>query len=349
MAKKCVFCGKEVKSKSKEHVIPQWLIKHTNRTDKLIYINPNITAFKYMSFTFPACKECNEKYSKLESATKPVLLNLMDGRAVTPEQIDILLDWFDKVRIGLWLGQLQINKKMDEINPHLFIENRTGKTDRLLSIERIQTNPNDQGIAFAGTATPSFETTPCAWQLIINDYVFTNASSHMLFSGRLGFPYANKLYINDGAECSLDLTKGKNRIIKPIIKNWQPATDSVTLYQPIFSAVLDPDSKKEFYSGKYVLEHCLDADRGRGGIFYQRGDKGPVEYLTHPISIKPKPRNGHQSYAMAMPVFDLQDIVTNQYECKSQNPIVRANYKQQQMMQILQNKQYRAICKKHCK
>lgn len=105
MAKKCVFCGKEVKSKSKEHVIPQWLIKHTNRTDKLIYINPNITAFKYMSFTFPAC---NEKYSKLESATKPVLLNLMDGRAVTPEQIDILLDWFNKVRIGLWLGQLQI-------------------------------------------------------------------------------------------------------------------------------------------------------------------------------------------------------------------------------------------------
>lgn len=29
MAKKCIFCGKQMSEKSKEHVIPQWLIEMT--------------------------------------------------------------------------------------------------------------------------------------------------------------------------------------------------------------------------------------------------------------------------------------------------------------------------------
>ena len=111
MAKICIFCGKEAQSKNKEHVIPQWLIKHTNRTDKTILINPDTPEFKFMSFTFPACTACNDKYAKLESAVKPILLDLMDKKTVTPEQINLLLDWFDKVRIGLWLGQLYLEKK----------------------------------------------------------------------------------------------------------------------------------------------------------------------------------------------------------------------------------------------
>lgn len=64
-----------------------------------------------MSFTFPACTACNDKYAKLESAVKPILLDLMAGNSVTPEQINMLLDWFDKVRLGIWLGQLYLEKK----------------------------------------------------------------------------------------------------------------------------------------------------------------------------------------------------------------------------------------------
>lgn len=344
MAKICIFCGKKAQSKNKEHVIPQWLIKHTNRADKTITINPDLPEFKFMSFTFPACTACNDKYAKLESAVKPIMLDLMDKKAITPEQINLLMDWFDKVRIGLWLGHLYLNKKIDEINPHIFIDNRTGKTDRMLSIEKFKTNPGDQGIAFTGIHTPSFELAPCAWQMIINDYIFTNASSHMLVSGRLGFPYSNKMYTPDNLKCHLNLENGKNRIIKPIIKGWQPTNNSITFYQPIFSSYLDSKTQEKFYSKKYVIDHCLDSANGRGGIFYQKGNSGAVEYLTRPISINVKPQTIIGT-RFILPVFDLQDIVTKSYECDSANPVTRIAYEKERQLKLLQNEYFRRLCK----
>ncbi len=344
MAKKCIFCGKDAQSKNKEHVIPQWLIKHTNRTNKTILIKPDLPNFKFMSFTFPACTACNDRYAKLESAVKPILLNLMDGKSVTPEQINLLLDWFDKVRLGIWLGQLYLDKKLDEVSPHLFIDTRTGKADRMLSIEKMITNPGDKGIAFTATQTPSFENSPCAWQLIINDYVFTNASSHMLVSGHLGFPFVNKLYYQNDIMCELNVQKGKNRIINPIIKDWRPNTDSVTFYQPIFSQYNYKEQAQELYNNDYVINHCLDFTNGRGGIFYQKGNKSGIQYLTRPISVNIKPQC-MDDYKFIIPALDLQDIVTKTYDCNSPTKSERDAFNMYKKFKLNQNELCRNMCK----
>ena len=83
----CVFCGAKPNKKSREHIIPQWLIELTGdpqrqavfgpfldeRTRELTYRN-----FAFDQFAFPACEECNLKLSGLEAETKEVMLKLSE-------------------------------------------------------------------------------------------------------------------------------------------------------------------------------------------------------------------------------------------------------------------------------
>lgn len=204
--------------------------------------------------------------------------------------------------------------------------------------------PGNKGIAFTATQTSSFENSPCAWQLIINDYVFTNVSSHMLVAGHLGFPFVNKIYSQGDIECELDIQKGKNRIINPIIKGWTPNADSVTFYQPIFSQYTNLEVQQKLYNNKYVIDHCLDFSNGRGGIFYQKGNKSGVQYLTHPVSVNVKPQN-MDDYEFIIPAIDLQDIVTKTYDCNSPLKSRRDAFNAYKNMKLNQNELYRNMCK----
>ena len=78
MSKFCVFCGKKPENKNKEHIIPQWLSKHTGRFDKICHMNESTTSAKipFCSLTFPACTKCNDAFGKMEAAVKPILLDI---------------------------------------------------------------------------------------------------------------------------------------------------------------------------------------------------------------------------------------------------------------------------------
>ena len=112
----CVFCGQAPKQKNREHVVPHWLLALTGDPNRKTYLGRNwshpdlpLRVYSFDSFAFPACESCNHLHSRLESDAKRVLTALLELSAVSGDDLGILLDWFDKVRVGLWLGLLYLN------------------------------------------------------------------------------------------------------------------------------------------------------------------------------------------------------------------------------------------------
>ena len=309
MSKFCVFCGKPPVDKNREHIIPQWLIKYTDRGKMPVVkvlkdgkLDPKIS---YMNFTMPACEACNEEFSALEGAVKPILLNVLNEQPVSAREISLLLDWFDKVRLGLRLSMVYLQNGMNQEKPHTFIKDRTGGADRMLIIEKIKPQP-DIRLAFPDTCTQYFKSAAQSFQFIIDNYVFTNASAHMMVSSKLGFPYATHIETIDAPHVCIDnWVAGKERARGPVFGNIYPAMDKIILYQPIFKSY----TNISLFDNEYVKSHCVDYDNGLGGIFYQRGQTNEVKYLSPDETTVLKPRETTR---------DFKTILRGGYEVQSQ-------------------------------
>lgn len=283
MRKMCIFCGHRPVDKNKEHVIPQWLIRATGRAGAPIVDGPD-KKIGFMSFTMPACTACNERYSKLELATKGVMEKIFANTPVNSTEINTLLDWFDKVRVGLWLANAYLNPKMYDFQPKIAIDTRVGKLDRALIVEKIDTK--DQGILIEGLYSPIFIYSPSVFQMLINNYSFTSASCANLVSNRLGFPVINNVTLVSGGRTHGNLCPGREKVTHPVIKDFAPSDNQIILYQPIFSQF----QKSPLCQTKYVQKYSLDHNAGLGGIFYQRGANSPVVYMSGDDKIRLNPR-----------------------------------------------------------
>lgn len=313
MSKFCVFCGKPPVDKNREHIIPQWLIKYTAR-GKMPMVNvlggdgtlkPKIT---YQNFTMPACEACNEKFSKLEAAVKPILLNVLDEKPVSAREISLLLDWFDKVRLGLRLSIVYLQDGLNMEPPHTFIDGRTGWTDRMLIIEKMKPQP-DIRLAFPDTGTQYFKSAAQSFQFIVDNYVFTNASAHFIVSPKLGFPYATNVETVDAPNvCINGWVAGKGRARGPVVGDIYPAPDKIIVYQPIFKPFVSA-GVGALYDNDYVKSHCIDYKNGVGGIFYQRGQTNEVKYLSPDDKTVLKPRETTR---------DFKTILRGGYEVQAQ-------------------------------
>lgn len=191
--KVCVFCNKYPISKNKEHVIPDWLIKITgvrNRPASITGVStgPKIISFK--SFTFPACKQCNSLFSGLEGEAKLVVLKLINRSPLSSSEIELLMDWLDKVRIGLWLGSIMYSKNPLGIIPHYGISSRP-KKDRLLIIST--TKEPSIRLTFSGFNDPLFHQIPCFFGIYINGVSLISISADCLLTGELPLPNFNKI------------------------------------------------------------------------------------------------------------------------------------------------------------
>ena len=60
--------------------------------------------------SFVGADHCNQKYSGFEASTKSIIEKMLVSDALSASDINILLDWLDKVRVGLWLGYQYLNK-----------------------------------------------------------------------------------------------------------------------------------------------------------------------------------------------------------------------------------------------
>jgi hypothetical protein len=182
MPKVCIFCGKRPESKNREHVIPKWLIALTGKPNRKVYLgrewsNPSLAKRIYSlnSFAFPACETCNSKYSQMESRASGVMRSLLALSPISADDFDALLDWFDKVRVGLWLGLLYLNGNYRDLTPQFYIGNRLAAKDRLLIIYRGQ--GESDGLAITGIESPIFHVMPSCFGLMVNHLHFLNASA----------------------------------------------------------------------------------------------------------------------------------------------------------------------------
>ena len=323
MRKMCVFCGRHPVDKNKEHVIPQWLIRETGRT-KLPIVDQPDKKIGFMAFTMPACTACNERYSKMESDAQSVMQKILGGMSITAPEINTLLDWFDKVRVGLWLANAYLNPQKYDFQPKISIDTRVGKLDRALVVEKIDMPASDKGLLIEGIYSPIFIYSPSVFQMLINNYSFTSASCANLVSNRLGFPVINNVTLVSGGRTRGNLCPGREKVTHPVIKDFAPSDNQIILYQPIFSQF----QKSPLCQTKYVQKYSLDHNAGLGGIFYQRGANSPVTYMTPNDKIRLSPRpypdddksleNIHQRmyqmqiYVNNMPIhFDTGDKLTD--------------------------------------
>jgi hypothetical protein len=268
MEKVCVFCGKPPLNKSKEHIIPQWLLKLTGNENRTVSLGSNWATgkeiiFNFSSFTFPACERCNNAFAEIEGKVKLIMIKILNDEAITTKEILLLLDWFDKVRISLWLGIQYLNRGVLQFDPKYYINARVGLKDRFLSITN--TYSKKQALRWTGANTMCFLMGPTVITLQVNNIIFVNGSSDFIVSEKLGFPYP--LFVRPNPQSPATdfyIVPGKEKS-EPTLFQSQLYQPHIIISQPIFSV-----SKGQFdqhYNSSFVREHSYDFEKGQGKLF----------------------------------------------------------------------------------
>jgi hypothetical protein len=271
----CIFCGAEPKERSREHILPQWLIELTGdprrkavfgpffdeRTRELTFRN-----FAFDEFAFAACEECNLRFSRLESATKEIMVKLLAKSPAQSKDFHTLLTWLDKVRVGLWLVSYVIQKNISAITPQYYINSRIDMFDRMVFLYK--SNFKGSRLRFEGTTAPAFQYSPTCFVVIVNDLFFFNVSTDFLLSKTMGLPYPTKMSYTNTPRMEVDLVSGRERMIWPLVRMRYNRHCS-EIYQPMIRrAIL---CKDPYYDSSYVKSLCSDYRRGIGRIFYSFG------------------------------------------------------------------------------
>lgn len=334
MQKFCVFCGKKPENKNKEHIIPQWLIEYTGDPKRNINLGIKIDGdnpskfrnYAFNQFVMPACERCNSDFGKLESKVKPIIINIIEKNELQYSDIPILLDWFDKVRVGLWSAFMVLNNNFFDLVPHISIENRIGTSDRFLYVYK--TTEPQKGINFIGTDSLVFQILPSCFTLRINNFYFFNASKEFLFSRRYGFPYVtSRQYNSDYSDKQIATIKeGTGKMKLPLIKG-NNFIEGTEIFQPmiVFSKrnFLDSDLYSEFYDNDYIRENCITYEDGIGKPIVLCGKRRIIDKNTIGVNTLKFPTNRENPVLfntyMAKQTYEYQLKLLEQSECSYHN------------------------------
>ena len=277
MKKVCIFCGKIIENKTKEHIIPRWLIELTNQKDNKLPFGPyykvdesnklilDFYTFTFDSFVYPACERCNIEYSKLEYLVKDVILKLLSEKPLTRNDFNLLLTWFDKIRIGLYIANLYDSNNYLGIQPKFYINHGVQTKDRILLIYKI--NNRKDYLLFGGSGLPAFMHYPLSFFLIINNFGFLNICDDFLLAKSFGLPYPRKrfLWYDQNFE---EVVPGTNNIKYPVI-DVKYHNECTQIYQPILNKNLQNQIQKICPENHY--KHVFKSgDSNYGKIFYKK-------------------------------------------------------------------------------
>ncbi|MXI46137.1 hypothetical protein GRW89_06415 [Pseudomonas moraviensis] len=284
----CVFCGGVPEAKNKEHVLPQWLIKMTGNPRRVVKIGFNYKAQKEISFDWtslvmPACEACNTEFSELEGVIRPLIEVLLQRGELYSKDYFALLDWLDKVRVGLWLNYHLLQGNPTGIEPSFYIKSRLRKKDRFLAIYPIEDSA--KGLNAKGVETLAFHRAPSVFGLRINNIFIVNCSSDYLFSARCGFPHPSKMEIVlDGEDVGLmqmGAFSSTKKLKHPLLR-FSLYMPSVFVFQPIMQQSISDSlvkGEKVFLGGDplndtFLIENTFGAEYpGVGKLFRQFKDK----------------------------------------------------------------------------
>lgn len=269
----CVFCGEAPVGKTKEHVVPKWLLEITETSRKKLtygggYVVPGKTPFS--GFTLPACEKCNNEYSVLEGSAGKVVSKILLGSDISPKEADVILDWIDKVRIGLWLIDLVRGGNKLQIEPKFRISARVGLKDRALKISRI--DYKNKALSFVNINTLAFQFAPCCYSLIVNDVILTSISFDGATSRALGYKYGEHVQNQSiqSEKIMVEIREGTGAAVPPEWKG-RMITPGQYIFQSV-PAYVDGDTgdRVSFLSDRYFCEEAIDAENLKGAIFTSR-------------------------------------------------------------------------------
>jgi hypothetical protein len=272
MEKVCVFCGNTPRVKSREHVLPQWLIELTGdpkRTgffgyDKSGGFTPRL--FSFDQFCLPSCSDCNAEFSKLEGDVKPIISKLLSEDKIGAAEFNTLLDWFDKIRIGIWLAFYYLDKNFVGVSPKFYIKRRLAASDRMLLVA--ERRERDLHLNFFGCETLSFHYRPSCFLLLVNHLWFLNISENLLFARRAGFPYVETRYWGSDYNLGGKLVEGRERMMAPLLgKHF--GVKGTEIYQPIFRQQIEHEGNRKYYETDYVRKQSMNWGKGLGKMFIQ--------------------------------------------------------------------------------
>lgn len=341
----CVFCGRPPESKNKEHVLPQWLLKLTGDPNRVVSMGYNYKrkteiSFRWKSLVTPACEACNTEYASLESEVRPIVEALLERESLSVANYCTLLDWLDKVRVGLWLNYHLLMGNPTGITPSFYINSRLRKKDRFVAIYPLQ--EENAGLNAHGVETLSFHGAPSAFGLRINSIFLINCSSDYIFSGRCGFPYPASMKLHLDGESSgylqMDEFKATRKIKSPIF-SFQLHKPSVFLLQPIMqSPVSEIDQSSTVLGGDptrdpYLLASTMTGmQAGVGKIYRQfkghasRLDDQNAKITFDTITGSECRPAGH----LVSQVYELQTFLQGAYSPITEDLEIRKSWNQRQ-------------------
>lgn len=290
--RRCVFCGQKPNAKTREHVVPYWLLEMTGDPKRAVTFGQNYDKdkepirYSWSNFVAPACNACNGRYADLEGQVKPIIEALQRREALPVSAYIDLLDWLDKVRIGVWLTRHMIENSPIEITPNFHISSRIAEKDRMLALYVFDSG--NKGINLFGSDSLIFNEMPSCYGLRINDILLLNVSSDFFCSRGCGLPYPNSMRHLIGGEnngmLKLDGSSYAAEITNPIT-NLTLFKPVLWLYQPIKMPSFDPIFKAGYYGhtnqfDSRIFARTLSGNERQGALFRQYEDH--IDILQNP-------------------------------------------------------------------
>jgi hypothetical protein len=288
----CVFCGQYPDGKTREHVIPYWLLEYTGDPRRVVTFGRDFSRayapirYSWSNFVAPACNSCNERFSALEAEVKPIIMALTGKEALPVSAYIKLLDWLDKVRIGAWLIRHMIEKQPIKIAPNFHISNRIGIKDRMVAVYSFDSTL--KGITLGGTDSMIFNFMPSCWGMRINNIILFNISADWFCSAGCGLPHPGTFKTQMGGKHNGMMVasgfKYEPNISSPITDLALPKP-VVWLYQPVKQPSDDPHFKGGYFGHTNPYDSRIESramvnNSSQCALFRQYSDR--VEVLREP-------------------------------------------------------------------
>ena len=280
----CVFCGGNPTVKTREHVVPYWLLEMTGNPRRVVAFGQNyakgkqVIAYSWSNFVAPACDACNNRYAALEARVKPIVEALIRREALSVASYVELLDWLDKVRIGAWLVRRMIEDYPIKISPNFHIDTRVSQKDRMIAVYVFDSG--NEGVNLFGVDSLIFNEMPSCFGLRINNILLLNISADFFCSRGCGFPYPDKMLLRiggkDDGRLALEDFRYPREISNPLtrLKLFKPV---VWLYQPIKLPSSNPIFQGGFVGhtnlfNSWVMALTMQGNERLGALFRQDPD-----------------------------------------------------------------------------
>jgi hypothetical protein len=330
----CVFCGNTPDGKTREHVVPYWLLEMTGDPTRVVAFGQDFAKgkkairYSWSNYVAPACNRCNNKYSKLEDRIKPMVEALQRRETLSVADYVELLDWLDKVRIGVWFIRHMIENHPIQITPNFYIDARIAQKDRMIALYVFESE--NKGINLFGADSLIFSEMPSCFGLRINDILLINASSDFFCSAGCGFPYPATMKLQRGGDHDGKMTLGDFQYsveIKHPITNLRLFKPVVWLYQPIAMPSTNPAFQGGFQGHFNLFDSWLaglrleGSDR-QGAVFRQFSDRVEIHRsLSDRIDFdEVVGQDSAKQKDIAASVYDLQIVMFDSVRCEWQMP-----------------------------